>query len=166
MPTTAFNPFGDGRHNNPQTLEAIRLEETNDGASTLTGNTLVADGEVIELPGGPARLAVGGEWRKAEVQQDISGKHGAFDRSVKSAFAELSIPIIGNPADVRAAPRLELSLAGRYESYSDFGNTSNPRVGLRWAPSNSLKVRGSWGTSFRAPKLVDVYDTSQNIALI
>src|SRR6185436_10472074 len=144
----------------------IRLLQADDAASTLTGSTFVADGELIDLPGGPVRLAIGGEWRKEQFEQDVVGMHGAFDRSVKSAFAELSIPIIGNPGDAGAAPRLELSLAGRYESYSDFGTTANPRLGLRWAPTSSIKLRTSWGTSFRAPKLVDVYDTSGNLALL
>ena len=51
---------------------------------------------------------------------------------------------------------LELSLAARYDDYSDFGNTTNPKIGLRWEPIDSLAFRGSWGTGFRAPSLAQV----------
>src|SRR6185312_3355411 len=39
-----------------------------------------------------------------------------------------------------------------------------PTVRVQWTPSQSLKVRASWGRSFRAPKLDDLYDTSDNAA--
>src|SRR5262249_26229783 len=96
--------------------------------------------------------------------RDIFGAKASSDRTVTSAFAELSVPIVGDASDSYAVPRLELSLADRYENYSDFGTTTNPKIGLRWAPLRSLKFRTSWGTSFRAPKLVDLYSSEQNTA--
>jgi outer membrane receptor for ferrienterochelin and colicin len=47
--------------------------------------------------------------------------------------------------------RLSLSLAGRYDHYSDAGGTFNPKFGLSWRPFRALGLRGNWGTSFRAP---------------
>jgi outer membrane receptor protein involved in Fe transport len=44
-----------------------------------------------------------------------------------------------------------LSLAGRYDRYSDVGSSFNPKVGLSWQASRLLRLRGTWGTSFRAP---------------
>lgn len=32
----------------------------------------------------------------------------------------------------------------------------NPKLSLTWAMSRDVKLRGSWGTSFRAPSLVDI----------
>ncbi|MEP7242937.1 MAG: TonB-dependent receptor [Gammaproteobacteria bacterium] len=164
-PETAFNVFGAGTHNSRATLDTIRAVQHERAFSTVTSGTAVADGEALRLPTGAMRLAVGIEWRKEGLAFQAPVAVG-FDRSVASAFAELSIPIIGDASDSLATPRLELSLAGRYESYSDFGQTSNPKIGLRFAPSEAVKVRTSWGTSFRAPKLVDVYDTSHNLALL
>jgi outer membrane receptor protein involved in Fe transport len=163
-PATAFNPFSSGATNRA-TLDAVRTTQRGRAVSSITGATFIADGPVAKLPTGPVRLAVGGEWRNEGFAHGLSALN-RFERTVESAFAELSVPIIGNADDLRAVPRLELSLAGRYESYSDFGTTSNPKIGLRWAPSDSVKLRTSWGTSFRAPKLVDIYDTSQNLALL
>jgi outer membrane receptor protein involved in Fe transport len=53
--------------------------------------------------------------------------------------------------------RLSLDLAGRIEKYSDFGETSNPRVGLTWQPASDVHLRGTWGTSFHAPSFVNQY---------
>ena len=86
-----------------------------------------------------------------------------FDRSVDRLLPSYPCHFVGNADDARAVPRLELSIAGRYEEYSDFGSTANPKIGLRWAPSNSVKLRTSWGTSFKAPKLVDLYDSFNDI---
>ena len=51
---------------------------------------------------------------------------------------------------------LELNLAARYDDYSDFGNTTNPKISARWAPIESLAFRASWGTGFRAPSLAQI----------
>ncbi len=48
---------------------------------------------------------------------------------------------------------LELQLAVRRDDYSDFGTTTNPKLAFRWKASDSLVLRGSWGTAFRAPSL-------------
>src|SRR5690606_32760502 len=112
---------------------------------------------------GEIRLAVGREWRKEQLERTVLGAGtGAFSRSVGSAFAELSVPLVGDPQQPRATPRLELSLASRYERYSDFGTTWNPKFGLRGARSDSLKFSGSWGTSFKAPNLLDLNYTLRN----
>ena len=52
---------------------------------------------------------------------------------------------------------LELQLAARYDHYSDFGDTVNPKIALRWQPVKSLLLRTSWGKGFRAPNLYDLH---------
>ena len=46
---------------------------------------------------------------------------------------------------------LELDVALRYDDYSDYGSTWNPKVGLRWNPIKEVLLRGTWATGFRAP---------------
>jgi outer membrane receptor protein involved in Fe transport len=48
---------------------------------------------------------------------------------------------------------LELSLAGRFDDYNDFGSSFNPKVGLTFRPVEELVLRTSWSTAFRAPSL-------------
>jgi iron complex outermembrane receptor protein len=162
---TAFNPFGDGSNTNPSTIAAIRTTQRLQSVSEIRSAGVITDGTAFNLPTGAVKLALGGELRSESLERGSTNLH-QFDRSIKSAFAELAIPLVGTADDARAVPRLELSLAARYEQYSDFGNTSNPKIGLRWAPSSSVKFRTSWGTSFKAPKLSDVYDSTTDLALL
>jgi len=57
------------------------------------------------------------------------------------------------------AQALTMSVAGRYDKYdavaSDAATTWN--AGLEWRPFNNLLLRGSYGTSFRAPDMHFVY---------
>lgn len=117
------------------------------------------EGAIFATPAGEARLALGGQFR----QEDYDNATGSYksDRNVKAAFAELFIPLIGDDNRLSLIRRLDLSLAARYENYSDFGPSTNPKVGLRWTPVYGVDVRGSFGTSFRAPNLPELADVEQ-----
>jgi len=49
--------------------------------------------------------------------------------------------------------QLRIGLAGRYEHFSDFGNTTNGKLTLRYSPAKPLIFRGAASTGFRAPSL-------------
>jgi iron complex outermembrane receptor protein len=57
-------------------------------------------------------------------------------------------------------PSLLISLAGRYENYSDFGSTTNGKVAARFEVADQLAVRGAVSTGFRAPSLHQQYFSS------
>ncbi|MFX8785970.1 TonB-dependent receptor, partial [Acinetobacter baumannii] len=69
------------------------------------------------------------------------------DRDITSAFAELQIPI---------TKTIEAQLAARYDDYSDFGDTFNPKFAIRWEPLKQLMFRTSYSTGFRAPSLYEI----------
>ncbi|MES2740205.1 MAG: TonB-dependent receptor [Pseudomonadota bacterium] len=84
---------------------------------------------------------------------DISGLGGAVvpidrDRTVNSVFGELNVPLLKT---------LEANLAVRNDRYDDVGNSTNYKANLRWQPTKALLLRGSYGTGFRAPTLVDLW---------
>src|SRR5699024_4427010 len=58
----------------------------------------------------------------------------------------------------------ELSLAGRYDDYSSAGSSFDPQAGLMWEPVKGLRLRARYGTSYKAPNLVD-YNLALNSAL-
>lgn len=151
---TALDPFGTGTA--PAVVAAILNSATsvdNEQRTNLIAAKL--DGPLAELPGGQAKVAVGGELRRETFKQ--AGFVGAspvpesLDRDVKSVFAEVFVPIVGAGNAAPFLQSLDLSLSGRYDDYSDFGATTNPKVGINWVPTDGLLVRGSYGTSFRAP---------------
>jgi len=162
-PATALNVFGDGRANNPATIDRIRGSYgTIDDYSNWSG-ALRADGPLFALPAGNVRIAVGAEYRREAydyfVKNDVSaatpdnapypGLPGP--RHVKSVYAELNVPIVGPDNAVPGFWRLEISVAGRIEDYNQFGRTENPKASVRWEPVEGISLRGSYGTSFRAP---------------
>jgi iron complex outermembrane receptor protein len=115
------------------------------------------------MRGGPLALAVGFDHRKEELRDtpapvitsgNVIGAGGDFkgsdaSRNVTAVFGELNVPILRN---------LEAQVAVRYDKYSDFGNTTNPKIALRWTPTRELLVRTSYNTGFRAPTLPDLFN--------
>lgn len=112
-------------------------------------------GTIFEIPGGSVRLAVGTGYKNEAYARsiDLYGLNQKADRSNTLAFAELHIPLVGESNARPGLRSLDLSLAARYDRYSDFGSTTNPRIGLAWSPSNRFTIRSSFSTSFRAPAI-------------
>jgi outer membrane receptor protein involved in Fe transport len=144
-------------------LEEYRLGGTPPSYVAATESSVVSldaklDGGVAwGILGGPLRYAVGAQFRRESVDQYYfvpSTEIGfAPSRTVTAAFGELEVPLLGPAEGVSGPGRLDLSLAARAERYSDFGYTTNPKVGLAWRPWPALKLRGTYGTSFVAPEL-------------
>ena len=67
---------------------------------------------------------------------------GSNARDNVSAYAELDMDIV---------EAWNLQLAGRFESYSDFGTTWNGKVASRYEIADWVSVRGAASTGFRAP---------------
>lgn len=55
---------------------------------------------------------------------------------------------------------LQSTLGVRYDYYTDFGSTVNPRLGITWQTTPRLTAKLFLGTAFRTPSFVDLY--SQN----
>lgn len=117
----------------------------------------VLNGKVLATQAGPVSVALGGTYRKQDLDQDSLLQGGGMidrevmRRDVSSGFAELYIPIVGASNELPLAKSLALSAALRYDDYSDFGSTTNPRVGVQWSPTSQLGLRASYSESFRAP---------------
>lgn len=149
---------------------------TSGNSSTLFGGTL--SGELFELPGGTVAFAIGFESRKDDifVQPDTlvasGGSSDNFSEPTKGEvtidefFGELVVPLI---SDAPFAKELEISLAARTSDYSasglsgltrvepDLGSPTTEKFGLRWRPFEDLLVRASWGETFRAPSVNDLF---------
>ena len=122
---------------------------------------LAADGPLLALAGGDLRLAIGAHRRDEKFADEYIYNPVQLDRDVAAAYAELLVPLVGEGNARAGVEHLQLSVAGRYEDYSDFGSSFNPKIGLAWSPLQGLNVRGTWGTSFKAPLLTQQNANSQ-----
>ena len=115
------------------------------------------DGTAYSLPAGDVRFAAGGQFRQEgfDTTDRLAMTEFRPDRHVIAGFVELRVPLVG-PRGTAAGNRLELTLADRDEHYSDFGSANNPQIGIICRPLADLKLRGTYGTSFRAPLLNDL----------
>lgn len=130
--------------------------------STLDQYSLRLDGPLFSLPGGEVKAAVGAEymrftqWRSAiGVRATSDVPLAQADRNIKAAYAEVFVPIVGEDMGVPLIRRLLIDAAVRTEDYSDAGATTNPKIGVTWDVVEGLSLRGAWGTSFRAPNLIE-----------
>lgn len=165
-PATALNVFG-GPATNRATLDGLRTTSTFNADSSVRTASLIGSGEVMTLPGGPAVLSVGGEQRKHSFEsmtrqtEADPGVAADLERDVWAGFVELQLPLFGEGNAIRGFQKLDVSLAERFESYNDFGDTANTRLGLSWQPVAGLTLRGTYSESFRPPGLADL-DESTN----
>jgi len=161
---TALNPYDPGS-SNPAVLSSILdYEQFARNRQTLAEGRFVIDGSLVSLPGGDARLALGGQYQYSQsnaVQTDApigdwtNAARAAASRSVYSIFGEVVVPIFGAGNAIPGMRSLVVDGSVRYDHYSDFGGTTNPKVGVTWKPFDALTIRGNYGTSFNAPSLAD-----------
>jgi iron complex outermembrane recepter protein len=112
--------------------------------------------DVVEMDAGTIQAVVGAEYRKetyADTYDSLSeagvvggsaGNSAGGSRDLKSAYVETLVPV---------AEGVELTFAGRYDKYSDYGNDFSPKVALRYDVMDGLIFRASYGEGFRAPTL-------------
>lgn len=168
-PATAYNLLGDGPNTNPATIARVRGSTSDSGRYWMWSVHLRADGPLFTLPGGKARLALGGEHRFERFRDDPAiGDTGTLTpqpiaatpmpgaRRVTAGYAELSLPLASPELAIPVLHRVDLSAAVRVERYDDFGDTTNPKLGISWEPFAGLALRGTYGTSFRAPNFNDL----------
>ncbi|KAF1711284.1 TonB-dependent receptor [Pseudoxanthomonas kalamensis DSM 18571] len=112
--------------------------------------------DLFEMGGGLSSVVVGGEYREedymdlydslsqAGVVLGSAGGASAGGREVSSAYFEWLFPFTS---------AFDVTVAGRYDKYSDYGNDFSPKISGRWQPMDNLTFRASWGQGFRAPGL-------------
>jgi outer membrane receptor protein involved in Fe transport len=150
----------------PLTNLSERFQYTEESAD------LIVNGRVTALPAGNIGLAAGVSYRTedldamtAQTPSDVVMTQGEH-RHIAAAFGELYVPIVGRENQIPLVEALELSAAVRRDHYSDFGSTTNPRIGLRWAVWKDLSFRASYGKSFRAPSAAEELSGIPSLQLI
>ncbi|MET0518835.1 MAG: TonB-dependent receptor [Burkholderiaceae bacterium] len=160
-----INPFGDQSAAGTALLDKAALSGL---LQTAKGTVQSIDARASrELgdwlhAGRPAAIALGAEYRHEKFTNaanfDFASKVIAStgidpntlnegSRNITAAYTELNVPIV---------KELDITAAVRYDKYSDFGSSTNPKIGFRFQPMKQLLLRGSYSTGFRAPSLYEI----------
>jgi len=139
------------------------LSTDDDQSHTDSLNFSVATTDLVHLPAGPLGFAAVAEVGHDSLTQNVDplSLSGAYydlhntgatgSRNRYGLGAEFNIPIF---------PMLTATAATRFDSYSYSGTSSGKvtyNAGLEFRPIQSLLIRGSFGTGFRAPDLSYLY---------
>jgi len=167
-PCVPLNIFGGPGTITPEMLNYILFTENDRSGQDLRVWTANISGNLFQLPAGSLDGAAGFEHRNLEgfytpdsvvTAGDSNGVPSGPTRggySVDEFFVELNAPLL---ADQPFAKHLDLSVASRYSDYSNFGDTTNNKIGLRWQPIDDLTFRGTWAEGFRAPSIGELFGT-------
>ncbi|MFN3842434.1 MAG: TonB-dependent receptor plug domain-containing protein [Rehaibacterium terrae] len=116
--------------------------------------------DIAEIGGRAVGFVAGAEFHdivfEARTDQqsgagNVVGSAGATSSGARNwwaAYFETLLPVLDT---------LEISLAGRYDSYSDFGNEFSPKVSLAFRPNDTLLLRANYGQGFKAPNMTQLY---------
>ena len=128
------------------------------------------DGDLFQLPGGAAKLALGGQHRYERFDRALARTTPVSknERTVHAAYSEVFVPLIGRKNRKFGLEKLQVSVSGRYERFSNVDETLStgqqnkrsgktdsldPQYGLLFSPAERLDLRASYGTSFRVAPL-------------
>ncbi|MYA31529.1 MAG: TonB-dependent receptor [Gammaproteobacteria bacterium] len=156
-----YNPFDPLSADNASAYDAITANANRDIRAdfrTYSGNVSF---DFLNAPGGPIGWAVGFDYideQFYDIYDPLSaggdligsaGNSGEGERVVKAGFAEVLVPLWNS---------LEVSAAGRYDSYDDSaGNETSLYLSARYQPTDWLLFRASWGEGFRAANMNNLY---------
>jgi iron complex outermembrane receptor protein len=161
VPTSTSSQYNlnNFRGNTAASRDAMRANFARKATSELTSIDSKLSTELMQLPAGPLGLALGVEYRSEKIAdvpdslaraglimgQGITATDGS--RNNVAVFAEAGVPILRT---------LEAQLAVRHDRYSDYGNSTVPKAGLKWTPTSNLVLRANYGEGFRAPTLPEI----------
>lgn len=160
-----WNPRASNR-TSPAVLAQLMDSANYQGArQVIQQYNLRLNGSLFALPAGDLKIAIGGDIVKYQVDTEVVEPNNTgpsstgsgynrfrYLRDVKSLYGEMLIPIVSPDMGVSFARKIDLSISGRYDHYSDFGDITNPKFGLTWEVVDGVKIRGNYATSFVAPQ--------------
>lgn len=125
--------------------------------TNLTSLDVNLDGAAVSLPGGRVLYAVGGQFRREtlDFHSFVTPSGYAPSRRIVAAYLELHVPILGITKSKVGISNVALDISGRTEHYSDFGQTTNPKIGLTGNLFHLFRLRTTYSKSFQAPLLYD-----------
>ncbi|QPG60439.2 TonB-dependent receptor [Shewanella eurypsychrophilus] len=141
-------------------LDSVAYTEQADGGNEQHVISAGLTGELFDLDAGAVAYAIGAEYRYESGYYNpdpivVAGESTAAQQdptdgnyNVISVFQEVSVPF---------TEKLTGEFALRFDEYSTFGNASTWKIGLTYAATDDLMLRGVAATGFRAPSVSELY---------
>ncbi len=159
-----------------RTSASVLRSITDSATNTVVYNnvsdlTIKVDGPLPFDPfgSGPIKAAFGGNYNHLTQPQYQANNNGtgpsstsarattfAFARTSYAGFAEFLIPIINPDMGIPLVQTFTLDASGRYDTFSDFGDTKNHKLSVAWGIIDGFSARGTFSSSFVAPNVHDV----------
>jgi iron complex outermembrane receptor protein len=139
------------------------------GATEFTQTTFnaIMTGEAFTLPAGPVGMAIGVEYRRSEIDDQpgplsFGNNQWGLTSAVNTQgvdelyeiFGEVEVPLLAGLPFVES---LTLNASARYFDYSQYDADHVYKVGANWQINPLLRLRATYGTSFRAPGLFELF---------
>jgi len=102
--------------------------------------------------GNPASYEMGGTQGYAGLLPQNAGK---WSRDIWAAYMD---------GDFHFTKKWEVDFAGRFEHYTDVGNTENGKVSTRYDFTKRIAIRGTISNGFRAPTLAEQHFSALNVS--
>jgi len=166
-----WHPAGPTNKTNPFLLRSLADSKSLQVMQQTTQDlALHTDGSIGDFWGaGPIKAAFGGEFYHSTYEprrtSSNSGGPASQDsnlvvinaaRTVYAAYMEFVVPVVGPSMNVPLMQSLTFDAAARYDQYSDFGATRNPKFAVSWDIIDGIEASASFGTSFTAPQLANI----------
>lgn len=152
----------------PEEFASFSSNYQNKAESETSQATFTLSGDLFELPAGPLAMATVLEaaQQKYEISpdyrlaQDYTGNDGPMGRTATGGGGDRNRYAVGLEFSVPIFSTLKANLAGRYDKYDDASSVDGAATwmaGLEYRPVESLLLRASHSTSFRAPDMHYVF---------
>ena len=159
--TGSYN-FVNPASNTEAVRQSLAPDKTTPSRSKLYGIDASVSKELVQLPGGPLQVAVGGQVRRESlVNNNQNAALDTYGLTTSSAFGKHTVSAAYFEVDAPIVPMLDVNASGRYDHYSEgFGHFS-PKIGAKFTPFRQLAVRGTYSEGFRAPTFAESGPRSQ-----
>ncbi len=166
-----LNPFGAGNYS-AAALKYVTADFGDHSVNKHDDLQFNVHTDVVKLPGGEVKLAVGYEYRREEAgftpslasaegigySVPISGQTGAYETS--EFYVEGTLPILGPGFNLPFAQKFELNGAYRKVHNDLAGDNEAWNFGGSFSPVPDITLRGSRSKTFVAPPLTDLFAAS------
>lgn len=164
-PVYALNPQRFWNPISPSDYASFGVFGENDATSWINQGQLMFTGDLFHLPAGPLGFAgiIETEKQGFLLMPDSRGNTLTFGdpfQDYNTGGGSRTRSAIGTEFRAPLVPTLTATLAGRIDKYNDFRISNEPKTwqaGLEWHPVRELMLRGTYGTTFHAPDLIDIY---------